>query len=80
MTIETKFNIGDKVFVLFFNKIYTVEIKHISVNVSVKGFKVPEIEIFYSADEIHDKFYDRKQKSFGENILFKTKQELLDSL
>ncbi len=80
MTIETKFNIGDKVFVLFFNKIYTVEIKHITINVDVNSFKVPKTGIYYSTDELHDKFYDRKQKSFGEESLFKTKQELLESL
>lgn len=80
MIIETKFNIGDKVFVLFFNKIYTVEIKHIGINININSFKVPKAGIYYSTDELHDKLYDRKQKSFGENILFKTKQELLDSL
>lgn len=80
MKIETKFDIGDKVFTLFLNKIYEIEIKHILVNVKSEGFNCAKIEIIYSVSELHDKVWDKKQSRFEENLLFKTKQELLNSL
>ena len=80
MTIETKYNIGDMVFVLFLNKIYEIEIKHISVNVKSEGFNCAKTEIIYSVPELHDKVWDKRQNRFLEENLFKTKSELLNSL
>jgi predicted oxidoreductase (fatty acid repression mutant protein) len=80
MTIKTKYNIGDMVFVLFLNKIYEIEIKHILINVKSEGFNCAKTEIVYSVPELHDKVWDKKQSRFEENQLFKTKSELLNSL
>jgi len=80
MTIETKFDIGDMVFILFLNKIYEIEIKHILINVKSELFNSAKTEIIYSVPELHDKVWDKKQSRFLEENLFKTKSELLNSL
>lgn len=75
MTVETKHNIGDMVFVLFLNKIYEIEIKHIGITITV-----PQISTVYHTSELYDKVWDKTIKCFLEENLFATKQELLNSL
>lgn len=70
MTIETKFNLGDKVFVLYNDKIQEV---------SVTG-----VYAFYEYNPIHInyrvKFVAGGETKLSEDRLFATKQELINSL
>ena len=82
MNIETKFNIGEDVFLLYDNKIIEVKITNISISVSGKNIdykhaiKQEPISIYYF---YRDKSTTHSHKSL-EYEIFKTKQELLNSL
>lgn len=76
MTIETKYNIGDVVYVMYNNKVTSIKICGMDINIE-EGFDgqytLPtKVEILY---------YDfGKHHSFNEQNLFPTKEELLKSL
>jgi len=79
MQIETKFDIGDTVFFIEENKVQQATIKRISINVNESnsqfgyGYK-PDARIRYSTDSSNLSKYKNEEQ------LFKTKQDLLDSL
>lgn len=81
MTIETKYNIGDMVFVLFLNKIYEIEILKIEIIVKTNTFHYQdESTILYTTSTVENEVWQKKQSKFYENEIFSTKQELLNSL
>ena len=70
MKIETKFNLGDKVFVLWHDKVQKVEV------VSLCAFtEISDIKINYDVS-----FVPGWVETLSESRLFGTKQELIDSL
>lgn len=70
MKIETKFNLGDKVFVLCNNKVQKVEV------VSLCAFtEISDIKINYDV-----RFWTGDVETLSEYRLFETKQELINSL
>lgn len=73
MEIKTKYNIGDKVYTLHKNKITKVKIK--AVNCALSN---TERYIGYATDIVEGLF--NSNKVFTEKELFKTKEELLESL
>lgn len=88
MKIETKFNIGDEVYYLFKNKIISSKISFIKINIALEK----EINIIYGIEESYFRTDPNVQKmvvsygnykyykTFSESILFRTKQELINSL
>lgn len=75
MTITTRYEMGQKVYFMDENKIHAAEI--LSVNIFVLAGKLPQIS--YNLN------YRRQEDSLSrftmyENLLYQTKQELLDSL
>jgi len=72
MTIETRFSLGDKVFVLCNNKVHQVTVT------GVYGFQ--EYTSESSSISYRVKFLAGGEDKFSENALFATKQELLNSL
>ena len=70
MTIETKYNIGDEVWVMYNNKPMEVLIKRISCYCGRWGHLLKE-DIMYLVDN---------DCCFNEDELFPTKEELLKSL
>lgn len=70
MKIETKFNVGDKVFVIWENKVYRAIVIDIDIRVSRLPMKIIYQVQFETAGII----------GFHEERLFATKQELIDSL
>ena len=70
MTIETKYNIGDEVWVMYNMKPTKITIKRISYYCGRWGHLLKE-HIMYLTDN---------NCSFNEDILFPTKEELLKSL
>lgn len=70
MTIETKFNLGDKVFVLHNDRIHQVEV------ISLCAFtEIHDVKINYDV-----MFHAGGTAKFSEKRLFATKQELIESL
>ena len=67
MTIETKFNIGDEVWFMYENRPMSMRVMH--------------IELYISCNKVKRQYID-KYGSYrvSEHKLFRTKQELLDSL
>ena len=72
MKIETKFDIGDNVFLLVENKVNTAEVITAHVRISRNTYNVDIVEIHYVVTDI--------SRIISEKDLFATKQELLDSL
>lgn len=72
MIIETKFNIGDEAYILLGNQIHKVVIKRLEYT---RGHKIQE-EKYYIDNPIDVGF----EGLFNHSELFKTKQDLLDSL
>ena len=75
MTITTKYEIGQKVYFMDENKIHAAEIQ--SVNIFALGGRLPQIS--YNLN------YRRQEDSLSrftmhENLLYQTKQELLNEL
>lgn len=67
MEIKTKFNIGDKVWTIYNDKVQTITINKIKIECSSS-----QPIITYMQDYVSDYFDEKK--------LFKTKEELLKSL
>ena len=72
MEIKTKFNLGQKVYLLWNNKVIYPQIESISVRVDALGNGEKDISIIYELVEL--------DKRFDEEVLFATKEELLQSL
>lgn len=72
MEIKTKFNLGQKVYLLWNNKVVCPQIDSIIVRVIALGGGEKDISIVYELDEL--------DKRFDEEVLFATKEELLQSL
>lgn len=72
MEIKTKFNLGQKVYLLRNNKVVCPQIDGIFVRVNALENGEKDISIIYELVEL-DKRYD-------EEVLFATKEELLQSL
>ena len=72
MEIKTKFNLGQKVYLLWNNKVVCPQIDGIIVRVIALGGGEKDIYIVYELDEL--------DKRFDEEVLFATKEELLQSL
>ena len=72
MEIKTKFNLGQKVYLLWNNKVVCPHIESISVRVNALGNGEKDISITYELVEL--------DKRFDEEVLFATKEELLQSL
>lgn len=83
MTIESKYNIGDTVYIIYENKIQQVLITRITININPKT-------TFYNPKDIRTTvLYSTKKLNSGnwtdfgsipEKDIFKTKEELLASL
>lgn len=73
MEIKTKYDIGDEVYTLHKNKVTKVKIKAVGCSLSDT-----ERYIGYATDIVGGLF--ESNKSFTEEELFKTKEELLKSL
>lgn len=68
MTIDTKFEIGDKVFLILDNKVVEKEITGVKLNV-------------YSEDKIYESYFlNYEDVNYPAVSLFKSKKELLKSL
>lgn len=72
MEIKTKFNLGQKVYLLWNNKVIRPQIEGISVRVNALGNGEKDISITYELVGL--------DKRFDEEVLFATKEELLQSL
>lgn len=72
MKLETKFNLRQKVYFMWGNKVQSLQIDSISVKAIALGGEEKEIEISYKLCGLTD--------SFDEKYLFATKEELLKSL
>ena len=73
MEIKTKFNLGQKVYLLWNNKVVCPQIDGISVRVDIAlGNGEKDISITYELVGL--------AKRFDEEVLFATKEELLQSL
>lgn len=76
MTIETKYNIGDEVFTLYDNRVTTLKIWGIDINIE-EGFDGQ----YTLPTKVKIVYYDfGKHHSFDEQSVFPTKEELLKSL
>lgn len=75
MTITTKYEIGQKVYFMDENKIHAAEIQ--SVNTFVLGGKSPQISYNLNYCKQEDSF---SRFTLRENLLYQTKQELLNDL
>ena len=73
MEIKTKFNLRQKVYFIWGNKVQSLQIDSISVKAIALGGGEKEIEISYQLNGLTT---DR----FDESDLFATKEELLKSL
>lgn len=69
MTIETKFNVGDEVYFLQNNRVKKGKIQHIILPV-IESNAMPQIKYTLLAEPLYE----------FEHLLFKTKEELLQSL
>ena len=74
MNIITKFDCGQEVFVLFQNKIRTMEIEDIDISVIQGINNAPKYTVYKNPAG------SQWTKIFLENELYGTKQDLLDSL
>ena len=72
MEIKTKINLGQKVYLLWNNKVICPQIDGISVRVIALGNGEKDISITYELVGL--------DKRFDEEVLFATKEELLQSL
>ena len=72
MEIKTKFNLWQKVYLLWNNKVVSPQIDGISVRVIALGNGEKDISITYELVGL--------DKRFDEDVLFATKEELLQSL
>lgn len=74
MNIETKFNIGDEVWIMKDNKPFSFKINQISVNITTnQNYHNPlDIQIKYSKEHVIDWIYEGK--------CFATKEELKQAI
>ena len=72
MEIKTKFNLWQNVYLLWNNKVVCQQIEAISVRVNALGNGEKDISIIYELVGL--------DKRFDEEVLFATKEELLQSL
>ena len=75
MTITTKYEIGQKVYFMDENKIHDAEIQ--TVNIFVLGGKSPQISYNLNYRKQEDSL---SRFTLRENLLYQTKQELLNDL
>lgn len=75
MTITTKYEIGQKVYFMDENQIHAAEIQ--SVNIFVLGGKSPQISYNLNYRKQEDSL---SRFTLRENLLYQTKQELLNAL
>lgn len=68
MSVNTKYAIGIDVWMIYCNKARQFEVSGVFIDVTSKG-----VEIFYTLKGLGDGKY-------GEDILYPTKEELLESL
>lgn len=73
MTIETKLNISDECYLLCCNKVRTGIVKDIQISVLKEKMYIKYSILFNDSDKTEHKIY-------LEEDIFKTKQDLLDSL
>ena len=72
MEIKTKFNLGQKVYLLWNNKVICPQIDGILIRINALENGEKDISIIYELVEL--------DKRFDEEVLFATKEELLQSL
>ena len=72
MTIETKYNIGDEVWVIMNNRVECVKIQSVKLEVYT-DYKVYKVEVY-------PVYYDFCGGRYYETQLFPTKEELIKSL
>jgi len=76
MIIETKYNVGDLVFILNNKGIQKEEIKSMTINIYKKGDNASDMNKEYTILYVLTGFRDHQREDF----LFKTKEELIASL
>ena len=74
MKIETKFNIGDEAWLMYYNK-PTIRKIH-EIRVYIEEDKIEEVYLLEQANEEDDACY----LDYDSEDLFKSKKELIDSL
>ena len=77
MKFETKFNYGQKVYLIFKDKIRKVEIRKISINFEMDADGKPDIKIKYDAFEYENNW---DLTNVPEKTFFATKEELIENL
>ena len=78
MKIETKYNIGNKVFFIQNNTVHQGVIGNIDVHVSSNGYTFEQNE--YYDIECYEKGIDKKYNGVNLKFVYPTKEELLKSL
>jgi hypothetical protein len=78
MIIETKYNVGDKVFFLQENAIHRGYIRQVTVNVTCSEGCVNQNE-YYNID-CYDRAIFNTYKNVAKSLIYKSKEELLKSL
>lgn len=80
MIIQTKYNVGQSVFTIIYNKVAEVYIRKITLEVEDNyGSKPPIVKATYYAAEKY-KFFRQKALPYNETELYSTKQELLQHI
>lgn len=74
MTLETKFDIDDKVYFMKDNKVTSAAVREIKVYISPNMYLVPSIKVKYAIDPTDLSI------TYDESSLFRSKPELLDNL
>lgn len=78
MKIETKYNIGDNVFFLQENAIHQGYIRQVAVNVTCSEGCVNQNE-YYNID-CYDRVIFKTFKNVEKSLVYKSKEELIESL
>ena len=78
MGIETKYNIGDKVFFIQENAVHQGFINEIAVYVSNDGYS--DVQREYYDIRSYEKAIYKEYKKVNQSLIYKTKEELLKSL
>ena len=79
MIIETKLDIGDEVFFIQNSKIHTTEIAEIDTKTRVNSYSGLDTHCYYTIS-VNPAGSQYTVRGFTDTELFKTKQELLETL
>lgn len=78
MKLETKYNIGNKIFFIQNNSVHQGMIDKIYVNIGSDGYNLKQYE--YYDIRCYEKAIEKIYRDVSVNLIFPTKEELLKSL